>query len=244
MWIDSVNPAHSLAESTARRALDALDLSSSSTSRSPRPHVTPTTCCRRAASSRSPKRRSSTSTSRTTASTCGRRSLDPLPGTLPEPEIYARLIRELGVVDDAAARHAARRPPERGRSQFAVAFFAAVGADPALMTLAPYLLYETPRPDPPDGGARRRRALGRRAHLRDDLPRRRRAAPGSRARARAGREPVRGGPQRAWGRVHRRRLPRHLELRSAPRPAVHGRDPGAARAAARPRATSRGLDDR
>src|SRR3954447_21568824 len=27
--------------------------------------------------------------------------LDPLPGTLPEPEIHARLVRALGVVDDA-----------------------------------------------------------------------------------------------------------------------------------------------
>ena len=42
--------------------------------------------------------------------------LEPLPGTLPEPEIWARLVRALGVVDEARARAAARgraRGPRR-----------------------------------------------------------------------------------------------------------------------------------
>jgi len=36
--------------------------------------------------------------------------LAPLPGTLPEPEIWARLVRALGLVDDADLRPLARRP--------------------------------------------------------------------------------------------------------------------------------------
>ncbi len=46
--------------------------------------------------------------------------LEPLPGTLPEPEIWARLVRALGVVDDAelaplrrAAARGARTPTRR-----------------------------------------------------------------------------------------------------------------------------------
>lgn len=41
--------------------------------------------------------------------------LDPLPGTLPEPEIYARLIRALGVLEaeDRPARRRGRRRPGR-----------------------------------------------------------------------------------------------------------------------------------
>ena len=42
--------------------------------------------------------------------------LEPLPGTLPEPEIWARLVRALGVVDDAALeplRDRGAREPSR-----------------------------------------------------------------------------------------------------------------------------------
>ena len=45
--------------------------------------------------------------------------LEPLPGTLAEPEIWARLVRALGVVDDADLRTAAtrrRRGPRRLRA--------------------------------------------------------------------------------------------------------------------------------
>jgi formate dehydrogenase len=76
--------------------------------------------------------------------------LEPLEGTLPEPEIHARLVRALGVVDDAALdplKVAARE----GREAFAAAFGAAVAQTPALMTVAPYVLYETLGPTLPEG---------------------------------------------------------------------------------------------
>ncbi len=57
--------------------------------------------------------------------------LDPLPGTLPEPEIWARLVRALGVVDDAELHPLRRAAAERGlRRRTRSAFFAAVGANP------------------------------------------------------------------------------------------------------------------
>src|SRR6476661_2878174 len=53
--------------------------------------------------------------------------MEPMPGTLPEPEIWARLVRALGVVDDAdlqPLREAARE----GLDAYAQAFLGAVGA--------------------------------------------------------------------------------------------------------------------
>ncbi len=76
--------------------------------------------------------------------------MEPLPGTLPEPEIWARLVRALGVVDEAvlAPLHAAARD---GRQAYAQAVIAATTADPSLAGLLPYLLYETLGPTLPDG---------------------------------------------------------------------------------------------
>src|SRR6266540_1869864 len=66
--------------------------------------------------------------------------LEPLPGTLGEPEIHARLCEALGAVtdDDVAPL---RTAAEDGRGAFADAFFAAVAAKPELGRLAPVLLY-------------------------------------------------------------------------------------------------------
>ena len=82
--------------------------------------------------------------------------LEPQPGTLAEPEIWARLVRALGVVDDAALqplRDAATAPlnPDGGRAAYAQAFMAAVGADPAMAKVVPFVLYETLGPTLPDG---------------------------------------------------------------------------------------------
>ncbi|MFD9894869.1 molybdopterin-dependent oxidoreductase [Amycolatopsis sp. NPDC059027] len=143
MWIDSVNPAHSLADSrTFREALDALDLvvvvdvAFTETARHA-DYVLP-------ASSQFEKWEATFFNVEFPHNTFQLRppALDPLPGTLPEPEIYARVLRHLDVVDAeviaklTAAAHA-------GRAEFAAAFFTAAGADPALMGLAPYVLYET-----------------------------------------------------------------------------------------------------
>jgi len=73
--------------------------------------------------------------------------MEPLEGTLPEPEIWARLVRELGVLDDAELE------PLRvaDRASYAAAFGAAVGKNPQIAALAPYVLYETLGPTLPDG---------------------------------------------------------------------------------------------
>lgn len=68
--------------------------------------------------------------------------LDPLPGTLPEPEIYARLVRELNTVPRgrlAFLRTAARL----GRTPYKLAFAALAALDKSTVAMAPHLLYET-----------------------------------------------------------------------------------------------------
>lgn len=78
--------------------------------------------------------------------------LDPLPGTLPEAEIHARLCEALGAVteEDLAPLRAAAAS---GRQAFADAFFAASAAKPELGRLAPVVLYRTLGPTLPDGAA-------------------------------------------------------------------------------------------
>ncbi|SPM39162.1 Anaerobic selenocysteine-containing dehydrogenase [Mycobacterium numidiamassiliense] len=80
-----------------------------------------------------------------------RRALfEPLPGTLPEPEIWARLVRALGVIDDADLGPL-REAAQRGRQAYAEAFFTAAAANPTVARLVPYVLYETLGPTLPDG---------------------------------------------------------------------------------------------
>lgn len=78
--------------------------------------------------------------------------LAPLPGTLPEPEIHARLVEALGVLsaEDLAPLHAALR---QGRQQFAHAFFMATSSNPMLAKLAPVVLYRTLGPTLPGDAA-------------------------------------------------------------------------------------------
>ena len=76
--------------------------------------------------------------------------MTPLPGTLPEPEIWARLVRALGVVDDAEL-DPLRRAARDGLDSYLGAFFGAVGANPSLGRVLPYVLYETLGPTLPDG---------------------------------------------------------------------------------------------
>lgn len=153
IWLDSVNPAHSLADSKRfREAMGALELSvvvdvaMTETARLA-DYVLP-------------------ATSQFEKYECTffnvdfprnvfhlrRPLISPIPGPLPEPEIYARLLRKLNVVDQRVLdtlRSAARR----GRTQFALAFFASVAGEPRLMRIAPYLLYETLGPSLPGGAA-------------------------------------------------------------------------------------------
>jgi anaerobic selenocysteine-containing dehydrogenase len=75
---------------------------------------------------------------------------EPLPGTLPEPEIWARLVRALGIVSDEDLRplHDAAA---RGLDAYTAAFFGALAANPTLNKVLPYVLYETLGPTLPDG---------------------------------------------------------------------------------------------
>ncbi len=66
---------------------------------------------------------------------------DPLPGTLPEAEINARLCRAMGAYDDADITPL-RNAAAAGRAEFAGAFFGLLGAKPQLGKLASVLLYE------------------------------------------------------------------------------------------------------
>lgn len=78
--------------------------------------------------------------------------LEPLPGTLPEPEIHARLVEALGALtpDDLAPLKAAAG---KGRGAFAKAFFAAMTTNPVIAKYAPVALYRTLGPTLPNGAA-------------------------------------------------------------------------------------------
>ncbi len=78
------------------------------------------------------------------------RLMEPLEGTLPEPEIWARLVRALGVVDDADLEPL-RRAALDSREAFTQAFLQAVGSTPMLGKVLPFVLYETLGPTLPEG---------------------------------------------------------------------------------------------
>lgn len=164
IWIDANNPAHSLADSPRwRRAMRALDMSvvidvaMTETARLA-DYVLP-------ASSQFEKWEASFFNFEFPHNVFQLRApvLEPLPGTLSEPEIYARVIRALGVVDQATIAEL-RAAAQGGRHSFTLAFFAALAADPAITMLSPYLLYETLGCTLPDG-ARPAAGLWAVAHL-------------------------------------------------------------------------------
>jgi anaerobic selenocysteine-containing dehydrogenase len=77
---------------------------------------------------------------------------EPLPGTLPEVEIHARLIRAMGAWNDedlAPLKAAAKE----SRAAYANAFFAALAEKPQWKPMAPVLLYETLGPTLPGTAA-------------------------------------------------------------------------------------------
>jgi anaerobic selenocysteine-containing dehydrogenase len=153
MLVESSNPAHSLADSRRfREALAALelvvvvDVAMTETARHA-DYVLP-------AASQFEKYEATFFNLEFPRNTFHLRAplFDPLPGTLPEPEIYARLMRALGVVADsqlAPLREAARA----GRGQFAQAFLEATMNDRALSGVAAHVLYETLGPTLPYGAA-------------------------------------------------------------------------------------------
>jgi len=75
---------------------------------------------------------------------------EPLAGTLPEYEIWARLVREMGFVNDDDLRPL-REAARQGRDAYTQVFFAEVASNPALVKVLPYVLYETLGPTLPEG---------------------------------------------------------------------------------------------
>jgi formate dehydrogenase len=153
MVIESSNPAHSLADSKRfKEALEALelvvviDVALTETARHA-DYVLP-------AASQFEKYEATFFNLEFPANTFHLRAplLEPLPGTLAEPEIYARIVRALGVVDDAQLAPL-RAAALEGRAAYATAFAEAVAADPLLGALVPYVLYETLGPTLPNGAA-------------------------------------------------------------------------------------------
>ncbi|WP_071286966.1 molybdopterin-dependent oxidoreductase [Mycolicibacterium llatzerense] len=151
MIVESSNPAHSIADSaTVRDALEALellvvvDVAMTETARLAH-YVLP-------AASQFEKPEATFFNLEFPHNTFHLRHalMTPLPGTLPEPEIWARLVRALGVVDDAEL-DPLRRAARDGLDTYLGAFFGAVGANPALGRVLPYVLYETLGPALPDG---------------------------------------------------------------------------------------------
>jgi len=143
MLIESTNPAHSLAESAKfKQALDSLDLvvvidvALTETGRHA-DYVLP-------AASQYEKPEATFFNLEFPHNTFHLRQplLETLEGTLPEPEIHARIIRALGVLDDAELQPL-REAAEAGRAEFAAAFGEAASRDPRIVQLAPYVLYET-----------------------------------------------------------------------------------------------------
>jgi formate dehydrogenase len=78
--------------------------------------------------------------------------LDPPPGPLAEPEIHARLVEALGMLDEGTIKHL-RTAAETGREEFAAAFGAAMTSDPRTATVAAVVLYRTLGPTLPHGAA-------------------------------------------------------------------------------------------
>jgi anaerobic selenocysteine-containing dehydrogenase len=151
MIVESGNPAHSLADSTAcREAFRALelmvvvDVAMTETARLAH-YVLPA-----ASQFEKPEATFFNFEFPHNGFQLRRPLLDPLPGTLPEPEIWARLVRALGVVDEADLRPL-REAAQQGRQAYTEAFLAAVAGNPTLAKVLPYVLYETLGPTLPDG---------------------------------------------------------------------------------------------
>jgi formate dehydrogenase len=151
MLVESSNPAHSLADSAACRAafeslelLVVVDVAMTETARLAH-YVLP-------AATQYEKPEATFFNFEFPRNTFHLRHplLEPLPGTLPEPEIWARLVRALGVVDDAELEPL-RKAATESRDAYAEAFFGAISANPILGKVMPFVLYETLGPTLPAG---------------------------------------------------------------------------------------------
>jgi anaerobic selenocysteine-containing dehydrogenase len=151
MIVESSNPAHSLADSAACRAafeslelLVVLDVTMTETARLAH-YVLP-------GASQFEKAEATFFNFEFPNNTFQLRHplFEPLPGTLPEPEIWARLVRALGIVSEADLGPL-REAAVQGLDAYTVAFFTAVAGNPMLNKVLPFVLYETLGPTLPDG---------------------------------------------------------------------------------------------
>jgi anaerobic selenocysteine-containing dehydrogenase len=78
--------------------------------------------------------------------------LEPLPGTLPEPEIHARIVEALGALDGVDLTPLAEAA-QRGRAEFGPLFLGFMAEHPEVAPLMPVILYRTLGPALPDGAA-------------------------------------------------------------------------------------------
>jgi len=78
---------------------------------------------------------------------------EPLPGTLPEPEIYTRVVRAMGVLPDDEAIAELRMLAAENRGKMMKRAGEMFAENPKLVPLAPVLLYLTLGPTLPDGAA-------------------------------------------------------------------------------------------
>ena len=78
--------------------------------------------------------------------------VEPLEGTLPEPEIHARIVRELGLYDDKTIAPL-RAAAAEGLEAFGAAMMTAASEHPELAGVAPVILYETLGQTLPEGMA-------------------------------------------------------------------------------------------
>jgi anaerobic selenocysteine-containing dehydrogenase len=155
MIVESANPAHSLADSRRMRealsALDTLvvvDVAMTETARLAH-YVLPT-------SSQFEKWEATFFNLEFPRNAFQLRApiLEPLAGTLAEPEIHRRLLRALGAIGDddlADLRAAAARVAGEGRWPFAEAFMRWSAARPEMAAFAPVVLYETLGTTMPEG---------------------------------------------------------------------------------------------
>jgi anaerobic selenocysteine-containing dehydrogenase len=153
MWIESSNPAHSLPESPRfRRALESLelvvvvDVAMTETARCA-DYVLP-------AASQFEKWEATLFNVEFPENVHHVRAplLEPAPGTRPEPDIHADIIRALGVVDEGLLERL-RETAAADRATFTVLFFSLLTARPELQGLTPYLLHRTLGQTLPDGSA-------------------------------------------------------------------------------------------
>ncbi|MFM9035932.1 MAG: molybdopterin-dependent oxidoreductase [Mycobacterium sp.] len=151
MIVESSNPAHSIADSTACREafsslelLVVIDVAMTETARLAH-YVLP-------AASQFEKCEATFFNLEFPHNTfhLRHRLFEPLEGTLPEPEIWARLVRALGFVSDEDLLPL-RAAAAESRAAYTQAFFTALATNPALNKVLPFVLYETLGPTLPEG---------------------------------------------------------------------------------------------